>query len=99
MDVSASGRFHDVQAESTWGTLQGVECLRHNGTVEERDNRADPAAVLVTQTGHLFCFHPRDRDIGIWIMASQRYPQGTVAPPLRALAEGFFQNVRFDAVK
>jgi hypothetical protein len=99
LDASPSSQFRTIQNDSSWAMFHGVECLRNTTTVEERGNRADPRAVLVTRTQHLFCFHPQDRDIGLWIMASQRFVQGTNPPPLEPLTEEFLQNVRFEALK
>lgn len=95
----ASGRFVDAPGRTSWSTLQGATCLRYSRSTEERQNPADPSAVLIIETENACCFHPRDRNVAVWIQVSRRFPRGTAASAVDNLMTTFLQNVRFEPAK
>lgn len=91
----SSGRFRDVSCEMTWGEFRGQEVARVARKTEERENPQDPLAVLVVETRSMFVFHPRQPTTVLWVMISQRYPQGRTMPSLASLEEQFLSRLSF----
>jgi hypothetical protein len=91
----SSGRFKDLSCETSWGEFKGQEVARVSRKCEERENPQDPMAVLIVETRSMFVFHPRQPTTVMWLMISQRYPQGRTMPSLASLEEQFLSRLSF----
>jgi len=94
LDVRLPGKL--VSGTVSPATRQGQLCLRVD-RVSERPGATDqPADRLVTSYRGLYCNHPSDPRLGIYLIYSQQARLGELDPALDELGEKFIAGVSID---
>ena len=88
-------RHRPVSVKTSLDNTLGADCVRYDGTVEDRGAPVHPGSVYILEFHGFICFHPHLQGQVIHLEYSQRRLQGEQPLSLEAEGEPFLKSLVF----
>lgn len=92
-----TSRFTILKQDVGLYPKKGDYCARSHAILEDRVavQRTGGTKAMIMDVVALFCQHPEDKDVGVWVAYSYRHFSGNEDPSLFEKAENLFETIEF----